>query len=451
MAIRKHIGPTISLALPVSASQISDMLVLSADAIMVGALGATALAGVTFAGAASVTAMLFGVGYTAAITPLAGEAFGRGSMAEVVRYARAGTIVATLVTLTICCALLAFSPFLHVLGSPADVTEVAIPFFRWLVASFFFRILFGAFKQTAEAMANTRAALMINIVINVLNVALCWVFIYGKFGAPALGAEGAGVATFIARATGAVVAWLVYRNTSFFERVRDELKVQRQNNVSIKAEIRKIFSVGTGISLQIVVEVMAFAGGAIMMGWLGTTALAAHQVSINPASITFMAALGLASAVTIRISNLRGEGDLRAARSAAYAGLWIVIVYMTVVAIGYVALRYIIPTWYVNDPHVLELAATLLLYAGAFSLFDGLQVVGLGILRGYADIRIPTMIATISYLVVMIPSSYLLAFQFGFGPAGVWMGYLVGLIAASVAYLIRIHKISHLPAKDNRR
>ena len=441
MSFKDHIRRTIVLALPVSASQVSDMLVLTADAVMVGALGATALAGVTLAGSASMIALLFGVGFTAAITPLAGEAYGRQNIEDVVRYARAGTLVSVIISSIIIAALLLLSPHLSLLGSPKDVTEAAIPFFRWIVASFIFRILFGSFKQTAEAMSNTRAALLINLGTNILNVMLCWVFIYGHLGAPAMGAEGAGVATFLARAAAVVAAWLVFARTSFFVGIRTELKRQRRERIHIGTYMKEIMHVGTGISLQIVVEVMAFATGAIMMGWLGATALAAHQVSMNPASITFMAALGLGSAVTIRVSNLRGEGRHHDARIAAYTGLFLVVVYMLVVAALYVLLRYQIPLFYVNDPAVIDLAATLLLFAGAFSLFDGLQVVGLGVLRGYADIKVPTIIATVSYIAIMMPCSYLLAFKFGFGAPGIWMGYLVGLVVASAAYMVRIYKL----------
>jgi MATE family multidrug resistance protein len=194
-------------------------------------------------------------------------------------------------------------------------------------------------------------------------------------------------------------------------------------------------------------EVMAFALGAIMLGWISPVAVAAHGVSINMAAITFMVALGLGSAATIRISNLRGEGNLSEARHAAYASLWMVVGYMIVVGTGYLTLRFFLPTLYVNDPAVISLAAQLLLYAAAFSLFDGLQVVGLGILRGYNDVRIPTILASISYIVITIPASYVFAFVLGFGAPGIWMGYLTGLVFASGSYLWRFLHVLGLHAQ----
>ena len=444
MRLRKHIQRTVALMVPVAASQVSDMLVHTADSIMVGSLGAAPLAGVTLGTSVAIIFLLFAVGYTAAITPLAGEAVGRRDLSDAARYVRAGTLVSTVITALLVIGLFAFSPFFQVMGAPADVTEQAIPYFRWVAASALFRIWFGAFKQSAEALSNTRAAMIINIATNVLNVGLNWVFIYGNLGAPEMGAEGAGLATFIARGTSVVIAWVVYRRAAFFAELRAHIH-DRISTERLREAIRRILGDGTGIGLQIVVEIMGFASGAIMMGWIGSTALAAHQVAMNPASITFMVALGLGSAATIRVSNLRGEGDLQGAHRAGQVALGLVVGYMTLVAAAYALLRFQIPLLYIGDPAVVELAATLLLWAGAFSLFDGVQVVGLGILRGYNDIRIPTILAMVSYLVLTIPAGYLAAFVFGMGPEGIWLGYLVGLTFASIAYVWRIMRLEHHP------
>jgi len=444
MRLRQHVTRTLTLMVPVATSQVSDMLVHTADSIMVGHLGASALAGVTLATSAAIIFLLFAVGFSAAITPLAGEAVGRRNMADAARYVRAGALVSTVITAILVAGLLAFSPWFHLLGAPADVTAQAVPYFRWIAASALFRIWFGAFKQSAEALSNTRAAMIINVATNVLNVGLNWVFIYGHLGAPEMGAEGAGLATFLARGSSVVLAWVVYRRSSFFADLRAHIH-DRVDPAAFRQAMRRILGVGTGIGLQIVVEILGFASGAIMMGWIGATALAAHQVAINPASITFMVALGLSSAATIRVSTLRGEGDLKGAHRAGQAALALVVGYMLIVAVLYALLRYQIPHLYISDPAVVELAATLLLWAGAFSLFDGLQVVGLGILRGYNDIRIPTILAVVSYLVITIPAGYIAAFVYGMGPSGIWLGYLIGLTFAGTTYVWRISRLEHHP------
>lgn len=446
MTPKQHIRESLRLALPVSASQVSDMLVLAADSIMVGVLGASQLAGVTLAGSASIVAMLFAVGFTAAITPLSGEAHGRGDITSFVRYARAGALVSTIVVFVLCAVLLAGSPYLSILGAPADATAYAIPYFRWIVLSFIFRNIFGTFKQTAEAMANTRAATIINIGTNVVNVFFNWLFIFGNLGMPEMGAEGAGFATFLARGCAAAAAVGLWMKTDYFAPYRQEWRRQKQAAVHLAEAVTKIIRNGTGIGLQIVVEVLGFASGTIMMGWISTTAIAAHQVSLNPASITFMMALGLSSAATIRISNFRGEGRHAHAKEAARAAFMMVLGYEVVIAVLFIALRWILPTLYVQDEAVIALAATLLIYAAAFSLFDGAQCIGLGVLRGYNDIKIPTIIATVTYLVIQIPVGYIAAFPLGMGPQGIWVGYCVGLVVASVAYYLRFRTITRASA-----
>lgn len=446
MTLKQHLRESLTLALPVAASQVSDMLVLAADSIMVGTLGASQLAGVTLAGSASIIVMLFAVGYTAAITPLAGEAHGRADTPSVVRYARAGLVVATVAVLVLSALLLLFSSRLDLLGAPADTTAYAIPYFRWIVLSFVMRIWFGAFKQTAEAMANTRVATIINVGTNVVNVFFNWLFIFGNLGMPEMGAEGAGFATFLARVLATAAALWIWMKTDYFAPYRREWGRQRREKVHIIDAVKKIVRSGTGIGLQIVVEVLGFASGTIMMGWISTTAIAAHQVSLNPASITFMIALGVSSAATIRISNFRGENRLGHAREAARAVFLMVLAYEVFIAIMFIALRWVLPTLYVQDEAVIALAATLLIYAGAFSIFDGAQCIGLGVLRGYNDIKIPTVIATVSYLVVQIPVGYIAAFPLGMGPQGIWVGYCVGLVVASIAYFIRFRQITRASA-----
>ncbi len=440
MTTRDQFRPLASLTVPVAASHVSDMLVHTADVLMVGQLGAVPLAGVQIASSASLIAALFSIGYAAAITPLAGEAYGRRDMPGVAQYARSGFVVSTGITAVMCVLLLLASSRLDLLGSPPEVTAQATPYFRWIVLSFLVRIMFGAFKQTAEAMANTRVAMILNLATNIANVLLNWIFIYGELGMPAMGAEGAGFATFLARVGAVVAAWIVYRRARFFAPLRTA--VHRLHGTPVLgAAARRILHDGTGIALQILMEVAGFACGAIMLGWISATAVAAHSIAINMASITFMVALGLGSAATIRISNLRGEGKPAEARHAAMASLVLVIGYMLFVGMGYLVLRFWLPTLYVKDENVIALASHLLLYAAAFSLFDGLQVVGLGILRGYNDVQIPTVLASISYIAITIPASFLFAFTFEFNAPGVWMGYLTGLLFASAAYLWRFYHV----------
>lgn len=432
-----HLRQLLLLSAPVAASQVSDMLVQTADSIMVGTLGAAPLAGVSLAGSASMIFMMFAVGMTVAITPLAGEAVGRQDLIEAARIGRAGTWTSTAVVVALVAVLFAAMPWFHLLGAESAVNAHALPYLQWILPSTIFRIWFGSFKQLAEALSNTRVAMIINVGTNVLNVGLNWIFIYGNLGAPEMGAEGAGLATFLARGAAAGAALWVYRNAGFFTSLRHAMK-SNESRRNLGSTMVQVLRNGTGIGLQIVVEVLGFASGALMMGWIGSTALAAHTIALNMASITFMIALGLGSAATIRVSNLRGEAQYGEAARAGRVALAVVLVYEVVVVVLYTTLRWYLPHLYIDDPVVVDLAATLLLWAGFFSLFDGVQVVSLGILRGYNDIRVPTLLATVAYLGLSIPVGYVAAFQFGMGAEGVWLGYLVGLTVASLGYLWRI-------------
>jgi len=440
MSTKSHIRPLLSLALPVAASQVSDMLVMVSDAIMVGPLGAVPLAGVSLAGAVSAIAMLFAVGFTVAITPLAGEAYGRRSMADVALYVRMGTISSMAITIIITGLLLAFSSHLDLLGASADVTAQAVPYFRWIIASVFFRIVFGCFKQTAEAMANTRVSMIINVATNVINVFLNWVFIYGELGMPEMGAEGAGFATFLARGLAAFAAIALFITMPFFKQLRSAAHPKVGWATQRKA-LLECLSNGLGIGVQILVEVLAFTSGVFMLGRISATAVAAHQIAMNLASTTFMVALGLGSAATIRVSNFLGNSRPTDARLTSVVALGLVTVYMACSAVAYLLLRHQLPHLFVNDEAVIDLTARLLLFCAVFSVFDGLQVVSMGILRGYNDIRVPAMIATVGYLVISIPVGYVCTFVLNLGAQGIWIGYVVGLFLASFGYLLRLRSV----------
>lgn len=424
-----------SLAAPLATSQVSDMLTVAADTVMVGALGATELAAVSLAGSSATIVLLFGLGYNVAITPLVAAAWGKGDASEARAALVAGSRISLIVAVSLVAALLAISPFLSVLGAPADVTAIAIPYFQWYVASFLFRLLFGVFKQTSEAMGNTKLPMLIALCSNVLNVLFNWLLIWGIAGLPAMGAEGAGLATFLSRVAGVALAWYAWERVEGFVPLRMASALRER---TLEAS-RKIWRSGTAIGAQITMEVFAFAAGAIMIGWIGATQLAAHQIAMNIASITFMIALACGSAATVTVAQAVGRGNWSDVRQEAFSALGLIAVYELVIGLAMVVLRNALPDIYIDDPQVIALAGTLLVYAAAFQIFDGLQAVGLGILRGLDDTKIPTIIAFCAYTLVALPLSYFLSTQTSFKEQGVWVGYVTALIIASISYLYRIH------------
>lgn len=438
MRIPKDIRDTLALAAPIAASQVSDMLTLAVDLIMVGDLGTVPLAAVTLAGTSSTMVLLFGVGFTVAMTPEIATRMARGDIAGAAAAMHTGARMSILVACILVGALLLMSPWLGVLGAPADVTAAAIPYFRWYVLSFVFRLAFGAIKQTSEALGNSRMPMVIAVAANVVNIGCNWVFIYGNLGMPAMGAEGAGLATFLSRVCAVGIGlWVWYRSRLFAPlRVRPAGRLNR-------GERRTLAVSGASIGLQITLEVAAFAFGGLMVGWLGAVPLAAHQVALNLASITFMGALGLSSAATVRVASAAGSGVAHAVRRAAHVAIGIVVAFELITAIGFILLRHELPLLYSDDPLVLVLASQLLVYAAAFQLFDGLQVVGMGILRGLNDTRVPAMMSFVAYIMLCIPLGYVIAFPLGLGAHGIWIGYVIGLTIASIGYLLRFRAITN--------
>jgi MATE family multidrug resistance protein len=212
------------------------------------------------------------------------------------------------------------------------------------------------------------------------------------------------------------------------------------------AELRGQLALGLPIGMQMMLEVGAFSASFLMIGWLGVTPQAAHQIAINVASVTYMAATGIAAAATIRVGSLRGAGDLPEARKAGFAAYWLAFGFMSAMGLLMLALRHIIPQFYNDDPLVLAQAATLLAIAAAFQVSDGLQVVGLGALRGLEDVKVPSVVALLAYWALALPIGYGLGFGLNMGAPGVWLGLLTGLSVVAVVLLLRFRRRSQLGA-----
>lgn len=206
--------------------------------------------------------------------------------------------------------------------------------------------------------------------------------------------------------------------------------------------ISKMLKIGVPSGFQFIFEVGAFSSAAIMMGWIGVTALAAHQIALNLASISYMMATGLAASATIRVGNQLGRNDIRTLREAGFTVFIMVAMFMSVSAFIFIVFREFLPSLYIDDAQVIQMSAVLLVIAGFFQLSDGIQVVGLGALRGMADVKIPTIVTLIAYWVIGLPGGYLLAFSFGLGEIGIWIGLLTGLSVTGVMLLWRFHVLS---------
>lgn len=421
------------LALPLVLSQAGQVTVSLVDNMMVGHVGTTELAASSFANNIFMIGMLFGMGITIGLTPMVGSEFGKNNTSVVASWLKNGFI--THFAASVLLAIIMFSIYFVIpfMGQTPDVEKLAKPYYLLLCSSLIPFMLFFTFKQFFEGIGNTKIAMQITLISNVVNIVVNYLFIFGKFGMPELGLNGAGIGTLVSRIIMPILFFIaIYRSDSFIQYFK---KAYHQ-----KIDFDRILSVlkiGIPIAFQIIVEVTAFGFGAIMMGWIGEIPLAGHQVAIGLASFTYMISLGISQANTIRVSHNFGEKNFAGLKNDALASTHLVLFFMLTMGLIFVFFRIPLSWIFTSDPAVIEMASNLLIIAAVFQVFDGLQVVMLSTLRGMKDVHIPMLFAFLAYLVLGIPVSYVMAFKLNLGPSGIWYGYLVGLFTAGILFYFR--------------
>ncbi len=428
---------TLALALPVILAQAGQVFVQIADNVMVGRLGATQLAAAAFGGAIFWNGMVLGIGVSFGLTPIIGQLFvKRGTRRDSAHFFQNSLLLNLLVGVALALVLWGISRAFPYMGQEEGVIELATPYYSYLLLSIVPFMLFNAFRQFFEGLGNTRMAMWITLSANVLNIILNYAFIYGHFGAPAMGVAGAGLATFVSRALMPVAFWIymLYKNS-----YRRYFAFFRRDHFSL-ARVMALGKMGFPIAMQMLMEVTAFSLTAIMMGWFGAVPLAASQITLQMVTMSFLTVGGIASAVTIRISHEAGRGDLRAVRRVSTSAYHLTIAYMALMGGIFVIFRHWIAAAFTPDPAVIALAAQLLIVGAIFEISDGLQAVTLGMLRGIKDVRGPMVVAFFAYIAINLPVAYLLAFPLGLGPVGLWAGFVFGLTTAAVLFIRRYRR-----------
>lgn len=435
---RLHFPKTFAIAYPVMLSQLGQVTVGIADTMMVGRLGAVPLAAASLGNSIFFVVMMFGIGISMAITPLVAAADGKGRTKRISRVFQHGFLINSFFGVFLFLLILLATPTLHYLNQPEEVVKLAVPYLGIITLSLIPFMFFQTFKQFTEGLSQTKQAMLISIFCNLINVFLNWVMIYGNLGFPAMGLNGAGLATLISRvAMGVMMYWYVRRSKRY--------KPYRLGFGFKKLSfpmISKMLNIGVPTGFQFIFEAGAFSSAAIMMGWIGVDALAAHQIAINLASISYMMASGLSSAATVRIGNQLGKGDIKTMREIGFTIFGMVCVFMLFFAIVLISFRNFLPMLYIDDASVLGVTAGLLIIAGLFQISDGVQLVSLGALRGMADVKIPTIITLVAYWVIGLPLGYVLAFHLGLGERGIWYGLFIGLTLTAVLLVYRFDRTS---------
>ena len=442
----------LKVALPVMITQLGASLVGLFDSIMVGHYATVDLAAVSFSNALFFTVMVFAMGALMGITPLIGIQVGEMQQSQDAQPFRDKIASlfqnGVLFTILLCvCTLLLLGgciPFLDHFGQDPAVVEVARPYFIYIVISIIPFLFFTLFKQFLEGLGNTSVAMVITLLMNGVNIFLNWLFIYGNWGCPEMGAAGAGLGSLIARIGMAICfalvlyfhrEWKVYLNTFSISNLRSEV-------------IKQFSKIGFPIGVQTLMETIAFTAAFVIIGWISKEALAAHQIANQIADMTFMIILGVGSATTIRVSHQLGANNLYGVRMAGNASIHLVLVINIIGAILMISFRNQIPMIFSDDQQVIDIASKLVVLAGMLQLADGMQVVAAAMLRGITDVKIPMIIAIFSYTILCLSVGLFLAFPMKMGAVGIWIGFVVGLSVAAIClhtrFRIKFKELSRL-------
>ncbi|UZD23711.1 MATE family efflux transporter [Algoriphagus halophytocola] len=445
MTIKDHFKTTFTLAFPVVLSQLGQVLVGVADSMMVGRLGAVPLAAASLGNSIFFVIMMFGMGISMGITPLVSVAEGKGKFKRIGHLFQHGLWINITTAILLTVVVVGLAQGLHFLDQPEEVVKLTVPYLFIITASLLPFMIFQSFKQLAEGISQTKQAMYVTILCNLVNVFLNWVLIYGNLGAPEMGLNGAGLATLISRVMMPFAMGIYVMRSKRYRVFNLQLGIGKLRFLLLN----RILKIGVPTGFQYIFEVSAFSTAAIMMGWIGVNALAAHQIAINLASVSYMMVSGLSTAGMIRVSNQIGRANFKSMREAGMVVFGMVLVFMAITGLIFILMRFYLPTLYIDNAEVIALSASLLIIAGMFQLSDGIQVAGLGVLRGMEDVRFPTLITLVAYWVIGLPLGYILAFKLGFAERGIWYGLLIGLSVTAVVLFYRFHKLSNRMIQAN--
>ena len=424
----EHYKSLLSIGIPIMIGQMGMIVLGFADTMMVGHHSTTELGAASFANNIMNLAIITGTGFSYGLTPVVGGLFGCKEMPEAGQALRCSLLTNTLAAVTMMAVLTILYLNIGNIGQPQELLPFMRPYFLVLLASIPFVMLFNAFKQFTDSITETRTSMWILLSGNLINIIGNYIFIYGKAGMPELGVVGAGVSTLLSRIIMVGIFATVFLSRTKFKPYREgffDMGWSRQL-------IKRLASLGTPIAMQIGMETASFSLSIIMVGWLGTIALASHQVMITISQFTFMVYYGLGTAVAVRTSYFNGQHDYKNTRHTVTAGLHVMVTLEIVLSGIIFLLRNHIGSWFTDSQEVSSAVLTLLVPFFIYQFGDGLQINYANALRGIADVKPLMGIAFIAFFVISLPMGYLCGFVLHFGLVGVWMAFPFGLTSAGV-------------------
>ena len=432
----KHYKALFKLGIPIVIGQLGMIVLGFADTLMIGHHSTEDLAAASFVNNMFNLAIIFATGFSYGLTPIVGSLFGTNQKAAVGHTLKnalwANGLVGTLLILAM--GTLYFN--LHHLGQPEELLPLIRPYYLTLLVSLIFVMLFNAFKQFADGITDTQTPMWLLIGGNALNILGNWVLIYGNFGFPEMGLLGAGIATSVSRILMLVVFVILFLTARRYRPYKEGFLQGHLN----KVDFFQLNKLGWPVGLQMGMETASFSLATIMVGWLGATALAAHQVMLTIGQLGYMIYYGMAAAVAVRVSNFHGQNDTIGIRHSTNAGFHLILAMAVCLSVPLFLLRNEIGGWFTDNDEVTLMVASLILPFIIYQFGDGMQCTYSNALRGIADVKPAMYIAFIAYFLISLPAGYLFGFIFDWGLTGIWLSFPFGLTSAGLMFWFRFRK-----------
>ena len=430
------------LALPVVLAEMGWMTMGMVDVLMVGRISPEAIGAVGLGSSIFMGICIFAMGLLLGLDTLVSHAFGADNLDECHRWLVHGVVLAVALSVPTTLVMLWIAETLNNWGIDPGVAVLATPFLRVVAWSVLPLLLYAAFRRYLQGMGVVRPVMIALIGANIVNVIVNWMLIYGNLGAPALGVTGSAWATFLSRVAmaSALLVTILYRERDAESSVFASLGIE-------VAWLRRLLRLGLPAASQLTLEVGAFAAATALAGFLPPIALAAHQIAINYAALSFMVPLGIASAAAVRVGHAVGRRDPAGAARAGWTAMLFAVLFMSAAAALFLVAPRLLLRAFTADAGVLEVGVTLLFVAAVFQLFDGMQGVATGALRGLGETRVPMLWNLAGHWFIGLPLGYTLCFVLGRGIVGLWWGFSIGLVICGIALTIvwarRVHRFEH--------
>ncbi len=437
-AYKKHYKETIRLGVPIMMGQLGVIIVGFADNIMVGHHSTVELAAASFVNNFFNLAFIFGLGFSYGLTPIIGELFAKGDHHKVGEMLKSSLFLNFIVGVLLSIVMLLLLFNIDILRQPEELMPYIVPYYLLQLFSIVFVMLFNAFKQFSDGTTDTLTPMWILLGANLMNIIGNYLLIYGKWGFPELGLTGAGISTLVSRVFSLVVFCLLFAKRDKYKTFLSGFKTGVINRMNLS----RLMHIGLPVGLLMGVETASFSLSVIMMGWIGSTALAAHQIACVVTTLGFMVYYGIAAAVTIRVSMFKGSGDRLSIRRASFSGLHLIMCVALLFVLFLFASHKYLGYLFTPEENVVALVAVMSWPIAVYQFGDGLQILFANALRGIADVKYMTYCAVFCHFGLALPIGYLCGFTLGWGALGVWCGFPISLTTLGVLLWRRFNRLT---------